>query len=140
MTSQEPTPTPDRALPDAELPVAEPPAAELPDTELPDAEPRAAELPDAEPPVAELPDTELPDAETLDRIAEPATVRRAPRYAAFIRAGVLLGAVIGWLLAVLFPVAGDEPTAAVTAICAFTLACVGALAGAGLAVLADRRG
>lgn len=80
-----------------------------------------------------------PDAATLERIAEPAVLRRAPRYGSFIRAGVVLGAVVGALLAALAPAAPDTPRSAVIGLAAFGSAGLGALLGAGLAVLADRR-
>lgn len=98
-----------------------------------------------DPPVPErLPDGAVPpapppDVAELERIAEPAVVRRAPRYGAFIRTGVVLGAVIGWLIAAAAPSAPDESRASVIGFTVFGLAVLGALLGAGFAVVADRR-
>jgi len=80
-----------------------------------------------------------PDPAILEAIAEPAVVRRAPRYGAFIRAGVLLGAAVGAFAAALAPGAATVPWSAAVGITAFALAGLGALIGAGFAVFADRR-
>jgi len=72
-------------------------------------------------------------------VAEAAVVRHAPRFAAFVRTGVLLGAVIGVLAAALTPASPGSPRSAVIALTALALAVLGAIVGAGLAVLADRR-
>lgn len=44
--------------------------------------------------------TPVPDEAELARVAEPATVRRAPKFGAFLTAGVLLGALLGFVVAV----------------------------------------
>jgi VIT1/CCC1 family predicted Fe2+/Mn2+ transporter len=79
-----------------------------------------------------------PERESM-RVSEAAVVRRAPRFAAFVRAGVLLGAVIGVLVAALTPASPGAPRSAVIALTALALAALGAIIGAGLAALADRR-
>lgn len=95
-----------------------------------DAEPTDAEPADAQP---------APGPEELARRAEPATVRRAPRYRAFVLAGL----VVGLLVAVVLVLARVDPDRAgagpAAAIAALGLATCGALAGAVAAVLADRR-
>ena len=73
------------------------------------------------------------------RVAEAAVVRHAPRFAAFVRTGVLLGAVIGVIVAAIAPASPGSPRAAVIALTALALAVLGAIVGAGMAVLADRR-
>lgn len=73
------------------------------------------------------------------RVADAVVVRHAPRFAAFVRAGVLVGAVLGVLGATIVPAPSDSPRAAVIALTALALAVLGAIVGAGLAVLADRR-
>lgn len=120
-------------------PTARTPDGAVPDTASP-AHPAAVPTNTASPalPVSGLVGP-VPDAATLERVAEPAVVRRAPRYGAFIRAGVVLGAVIGWMVAALAPSTPDEPRSAVIGLTALGLAGIGALLGAGLAVLADRR-
>lgn len=83
--------------------------------------------------------TDVPSAEDLARIAIPATLRRAPRYRAFVVAGGVLGLVVALAL-VLF---GVGPTAAGTGIAlgfvGAALALTGASLGAVVAVLVDRR-
>ncbi|WP_454049936.1 histidine kinase [Cellulomonas sp. Marseille-Q8402] len=93
----------------------------------------------------------VPDEAELARVAEPAQVRRAPKIGAFIVAGVLVGALLGLLAALL--VAGSssleaDGTAFISVlegqgsarfISALAGAVVGGFAGAGLALLADRR-
>lgn len=102
-------------------------------------------------PVQEPSAAPLPDESTLAEVAEPATVRHAPKVGAFLTAGVLLGALLGLVAAL---VAG--PSSGVTSdgmafigfldgqggarfVSAVAGAALGALVGAGLAVLADRR-
>lgn len=90
-----------------------------------------------------------PDEATLARIATPATVRRAPRFGAFITAGALAGLVIGVVLATVFDtgaLAGDGGVLpflgganGARAVTGLALAVVGALVGALLALWADRR-
>ncbi|WP_263118194.1 ATP synthase subunit I [Cellulomonas sp. RIT-PI-Y] len=119
---------------------------DVPESEEPELPTEAPELSTEAP--------ELPTEEQLERVAEDATVRRAPKIGAFITAGALLGLVIGFLLAVLFARA-DEATLAADAGQAFISAfegegairflsavaggCLGALLGAAAAVWADHR-
>ena len=94
-------------------------------------------------------DEDMPDEATLARVADPATVRRAPKYGAFIGAGVLVGVVLGVFLAtvldtgVLTDRGGVLPFLAgangARAMAALALGALGALVGALLALLADAR-
>jgi len=94
----------------------------------------------------------VPDEATLARVAEPARVRHAPKFGAFIVAGVLLGALVGLLAAALAGsssgLAESDPQAFISvlggqggarAVSAFIGAVVGGFAGAGAALVADRR-
>ncbi|WP_182112855.1 histidine kinase [Actinotalea sp. JY-7876] len=85
------------------------------------------------------PDEGAPTPAELARARE-GRVRRAPRYRRFVQVGVLLGALVGVLLVLLGP---DVPTelgrGPVTVFVGLTGALVGALAGAVVAVVADRR-
>jgi hypothetical protein len=80
-----------------------------------------------------------PNEATLAAVATPAAVRRAPRIGAFVRTGVLLGAVVGWLLAILFTGTTGEGRTGSILLTTVGLAGFGALLGAGAAALADRR-
>lgn len=95
-----------------------------------------------------------PDEQELKRVAEPAVIRRAPKFGAFITAGVLIGAMIGLAVALIAGgLAGDQPGAepgtafvsifegdgAVRVVSMTGGAGFGALAAAGCALLADRR-
>ncbi len=116
------------------------PASEPDDVPVPD-EPHDVTVPD---------EPATPDEATLQRIATPGTVRRAPRFGAFIGAGILVGAALGVILATVVDTGaltssgggvlpfldGANGARAVTA---FALAGVGALVGALLALWADRR-
>jgi hypothetical protein len=110
-----------------------PAAAQAP---APAADPSGA---DSTVPDPTAPDLTDPDPTALDLIATPAALRRAPKYWAFIRAGILLGAIVGAVAATLTPRAADEPRAAVIWLTALSLAALGALLGGAFAVLADRR-
>ncbi|WP_282948444.1 histidine kinase [Cellulomonas endometrii] len=113
------------------------------------AEPTPAQPTPAEPAPVAVPRPEPTEAE-LARVAEPARVRRAPKVGAFITAGVLLGALLG-LIAALLVGSSDAPSdgtafisilegeGAVRLLSALLGAIIGAFVGAGLAVLADRR-
>lgn len=92
-----------------------------------------------------------PDEAELARIAAPATVRRAPRYGAFLVAGALVGMVVGLVVA-FATAAGSGVTGAdggvlpflggqngVRWLLALGGGVLGAFVGGGLAVLADRR-
>jgi hypothetical protein len=82
---------------------------------------------------------EVPDEATLADIAEPAQLRHAPKIGSFITAGVLVGAVVGWLLAVLGAGTSGEAKTGAILLTTAGLAALGAVVGAGLAALADRR-
>lgn len=98
------------------------------------------------------PGSDVPDEETLARIAEPALVRRAPRFGAFIGYGAVLGFVVGVVLAIALDrgdlvaagegggvlpfLGGSNGARLVTGI---GLAGVGAIVGAVLALWADAR-
>jgi hypothetical protein len=108
-------------------------------------------------PVSEPGETPVPSEAELRRLAEPARVRRAPKFSVFIAAGAIVGAVVALLLALLIGGGDDEagrassvPTGtgfisfldgqgAVNTVLGLTGAVVGGFAGGGLAVLADRR-
>lgn len=83
-----------------------------------------------------------PTPEELARTATPATLRRAPRYRGFVVAGMLVG-----VLAAVVAVAVTGParegaaldTVSVLLLLAVILAGFGALLGAGVAVVVDRR-
>lgn len=91
----------------------------------------------------------LPTEAELLRTAVPATVRRAPRYGAFMTAGALAGVVVGLLLAVLADTGSVTDAGGVLPflggsngprlLSALTGAVVGLGVGAGLALWADRR-
>ncbi|KGM14195.1 hypothetical protein [Cellulomonas bogoriensis] len=67
-------------------------------------------------------------------------VRRAPRYRGFVIAGVVVGLVVAVPLVLLWPAERTGTgIGAVLALTALTLAVLGALLGAGLALVADRR-
>lgn len=85
----------------------------------------------------------LPDAEELARISTPATVRHAPRYRAFVLSGVVLGVILAFVLVSLV---GTDPGGAeslgsgpVFVFVALILGLVGALLGALVALVLDRR-
>lgn len=91
----------------------------------------------------------VPDAAELAQIAEPTTVRRAPRYRAFVLTGVIVGAVLAFVLVLVFG-GDDRPGGSATGaldvgsgpvliFTALTLCLVGALLGALVALLLDRR-
>lgn len=93
----------------------------------------------------------IPSEAELARVAEPAVVRRAPKFGAFITAGALLGIVVALVLvAVVRPevawvadgsgfISFLDGEGAVRTVMAVAGAVVGALVGGALAVLADRR-
>jgi len=101
---------------------------------------------------AEPAERPVPDEATLSRVAEPARVRHAPRIGAFIAAGVVLGGLLGLVVALLAGgssgLAPSDPDAFISvlggqggarAACALIGALLGAFAGAGAALVADRR-
>lgn len=97
---------------------------------------------------------ELPTEQELERVAADATVRRAPKFRAFITAGALLGLVIGLVLALVFAradsgqlaaeqgqafISAFEGEGAIRFLSAAAGAVLGGLLGAAAAVWADRR-
>jgi hypothetical protein len=90
----------------------------------------------------------VPDEAELERTATPGTVRRAPKFGAFLVTGGLVGAVVGLLVSALQP--GDKPDGsgflpfldgvnAVRTWLAVAGLVLGVLVGGLLAALADRR-
>ncbi len=79
------------------------------------------------------------DARQMVERAAPETVRRAPRYGRFALAGVLVGAFAAALAAVVGPPGEVLGRGAIFLLLFLLLGSVGALVGAVLAVLADRR-
>jgi hypothetical protein len=67
-------------------------------------------------------------------------VRRAPRYGSFVVTGAVVGVVIALILSLSRPATGEFSQNSVIGYLAATLGLLGALLGAGLAVLLDRRG
>lgn len=111
-----------------------------PETPAPDApeSPEAADTPEAaeaaESPVA-------PEREVLAEdvpVAGSVRVRRAPRYPAFVAGGAILLGLVGLVAALVAPGAGENDGAAVV-LTALTAVVLGAVLGALVAVLADRR-
>jgi hypothetical protein len=86
---------------------------------------------------APTPDATVPTEAELARIAEPATVRRVPRYRAFVLAGVVLGLLA--TLVVVLVTAGENAAGAVRAnvMIGLGLVTVGGVAGAVAAVLVE---
>ena len=121
----------------------------------------AGKVPTAPAPAASAPDgaghgtpaesaPRTPDEAELARLAVPATVRRAPRYKAFMVAGALVGALVGLVLAVVtsdgvaatsdggvLPFLGGDN--AVRWLLALALGFVGVLVGGAVALVVDRR-
>ena len=93
----------------------------------------------------------VPDEAELARVAEPAQVRRAPKIGAFIVTGALVGALLGLVAALVAGPDSDlvadgtafigilEGQGSARFFSALIGAIVGGFAGAGLALLADRR-
>lgn len=65
--------------------------------------------------------------------------RRAPRYGSFVATGAVLGIVLGLGLSLTRPASGEFSQNSVIGYVAATLGLLGALLGAGVAVLLDRR-
>jgi F0F1-type ATP synthase assembly protein I len=105
------------------------------------------------------PESDAPEAPARDAASDPAPVsvpepgpvatvrygrrRRAPRYGSFLVTGAILGIAIGIALSVIQSMRDSDPSQfslnTVLGYVAATLGLVGALLGAGLAVLLDRR-
>jgi hypothetical protein len=69
----------------------------------------------------------------------PVSLRRAPRYRAFVGTGAVIGVVFAVLLTGLFPDGGRYSAVAVMGYLAAALALVGGLVGGAAAVLLERR-
>jgi hypothetical protein len=65
--------------------------------------------------------------------------RRAPRYGSFVLTGAAVGVLLGLALSVTRPATGQFSQNSVIGYVAATLGLIGALLGAGIAVLLDRR-
>ena len=121
-----------------------------PDDARPDETPDAA-VPTSAAPASDLTSDGVPSEAELERIATPATVRRAPRYRAFMVTGALVGVVVA--LVVALATAGSSGVASddggvlpflggqngVRWLLALTGAVVGCFAGGGVAAFLDRR-
>jgi hypothetical protein len=132
----------------------------VPDDPQPDATPAAAEQPTAAAPVPEpvaqpvaldARGVPIPSEAELARVAEPATVRHAPKFGAFITAGALVGIVVALVLVAVVrpevPWVADgsgfisflDGEGAVRTVMAVAGAVLGGFLGGLVAVLADRR-
>ncbi|GAA3798902.1 histidine kinase [Cellulomonas soli] len=146
-----PAPTPDGPDESSAPPAPAQPAGTVADPVAePDAEPVAD--PGVDPSVdLDVEQPPVPSEVELERLAEPATVRHAPRFGAFLVAGGIVGIVVGVGLALV--TGEDSPIAstgggflpfldgqgAVRTVLGVTGAVVGVALGGLLAVLADRR-
>ncbi|RHA37777.1 histidine kinase [Cellulomonas rhizosphaerae] len=111
--------------------------------------------PEALTPQEDAPDEDveppIPSEEELERTATPATVRRAPKYSAFITFGALGGMVVGLLLAVIIHpetrlvadgsgfISFLDGEGAVRTVMVVAVGIVGGFVGGALAVWADKR-
>ncbi|MCL3863118.1 histidine kinase [Actinotalea sp. K2] len=82
---------------------------------------------------------DVPSESELERDATPATVRRAPRFRAFVSTGVILGAVAATLLVILHPSDGPLGRGTTLTFLALAFCLAGALLGGLVAVLVDQR-
>ena len=116
----------------------------MPDDPQPEPTPAPAEPVDAR-------GVPIPSEEELARVAEPATVRHAPKYGAFIVAGALVGLVVALILVAVVrpetPWVADgsgfisflDGEGAVRTVMAVAGAVLGGFLGGFAAILADRR-
>lgn len=111
--------------------------------------------PEALTPQEDAPDEDveppIPSEDELERTATPATVRRAPKYSAFITFGALGGMVVGLLLAVIIHpetrlvadgsgfISFLDGEGAVRTVMVVAVGIVGGFVGGALAVWADKR-
>ena len=122
----------------------------MPDDPQPDATPAAAEQP-TEPVRLDARGVPIPSEEELAAVAQPATVRHAPKFGAFITAGALVGIVVALILVAVVrpevPWVADgsgfisflDGEGAVRTVMAVAGAVLGGFLGGLAAVLADRR-
>jgi hypothetical protein len=117
----------------------------------PDPEPTEPTTEPTDEPTTEPVEEPVPSETELARIATPGRVRRAPKFGAFLVAGGLVGAVVGFLVSLLSPVSEAEKpdgsgflpfldgvNGARTWLVASGIV-LGVLVGGLVAVLADRR-
>lgn len=142
---------PDETVPGAGVPDAVGPGAAVPTdpVPVPAAAPASDVSSDGVPAV--VPADGVPSEAELERIATPATVRRAPRYRAFMVTGALVGAVVALVVALatagssgvtsddggVLPFLGGQN--GVRWLLALTGAVVGCFVGGGVAAFVDRR-
>ncbi|MDT0166677.1 histidine kinase [Actinotalea sp. AC32] len=83
-----------------------------------------------------------PTPDELERVAEPATVRRAPRYRAFALTGAVLAVLVAVVTVIVVPRsdAATVGTGTVLAVLVVVAAALGALVGAVVAVVVERAG
>ena len=140
----DPQPTPSTPEPVTPAPShADAPADESPATD------EAVDVVAAEPAPPEPDQEPTPTEDELLRAAVPATVRRAPRYGAFMTAGALVGLIVGLVLAVVVDTGAVTDSGGVLPflggsngprlLSALAGAVLGIGVGAGLALWADRR-
>jgi hypothetical protein len=72
-------------------------------------------------------------------VATQVRLRRAPRYRSFVFTGVLVGLALAGVVATAAPLTGGYSLRAVYAYVALPLGLIGALIGAGAAILLERR-
>lgn len=119
------------------------PAADVPPVdELPPGEHPIGESPAQAAPVSARPTVRAPEVTVVEIVDEPGprevTMRRAPRYRAFVGTGAIIGVVLAVLLIALFPDDGRFSTASVLGYLAVSLGLVGGLLGGAVAVLVER--
>ncbi len=83
--------------------------------------------------------TAPPSEAELRLVARPATVRRAPKFRAFIVVGAVIGIAIGAILGAIGPTGLLQDRTPSIVLSAIGVGGFGALAGAGLAVWSDSR-
>lgn len=116
---------------------SQPPSTEPDDAPGGEATPSPDQTPSTVPDGTPGPDG-TPSPEHLREVAEPAVVRRAPRYRAFVQAGAVVGVLVAIVLVLAVP--GDQPLGRgpVLVFLGLTAVLVAALLGAVVAVLVDR--
>jgi hypothetical protein len=94
------------------------------------------DAPEAVAPEAVAPEADAPDSEPPVRYGRR---RRAPRYGSFLATGAILGIALGVALSFARPSTGQFSENSVAGYVAATFGLVGALIGAAVAVILDRR-